>query len=165
MSCPGWTSPACSERRCAKPGRRQRLQTLGPWRGSPARRRLRPRTEQTARTVAPATRCNDVARSRVAGRGSTSLAPCTLRRQGGECGSGQIKPRGSRRPQPDATSRGSASLLESLASKIGEPQASAAGLARAQLSRLCWKPKVSPRGLPHSLSMGRGCRAIIRLQQ
>jgi CheY-like chemotaxis protein len=35
--------------------------SLGPWRGSPARRRVRPRADQTARTAAPATRCNDVA--------------------------------------------------------------------------------------------------------
>jgi hypothetical protein len=45
-----------------EPGRRQRFQSLGPWRASPARRRGRQRAEQTAKTAAPATRCNDVAR-------------------------------------------------------------------------------------------------------
>ena len=47
---------------CAEPGRRQRFQSLGPWRGSRARRRVRQRADQTARTAAPATRCNAVAR-------------------------------------------------------------------------------------------------------
>jgi hypothetical protein len=40
-----------------------------------------------------------------------SVGPGEARRQGGECGSGQIKPREPGRPQPDATTfRGSASF-------------------------------------------------------
>jgi hypothetical protein len=49
------------QRRCAEPGRRHSFQSVGPWRGSPARRKVRPRADQTARIAAPATRCNDVA--------------------------------------------------------------------------------------------------------
>ena len=45
---------------CAEPGRRPRFESLGPGRGSPATRRVRPRPDQSARPAAPATRCNDV---------------------------------------------------------------------------------------------------------
>jgi hypothetical protein len=58
-----------------------------------------------------ATRCNDVARSRVAGSAFSRLGFGAARRQGGECGQGQSKPREPQRPQPDATTlRGSASF-------------------------------------------------------
>ena len=45
-----------------------------------------------------ATRCNDVARSRVAGSVSIRLDPGAVRGLSGECGQGQIKPREPQRP-------------------------------------------------------------------
>jgi hypothetical protein len=53
---------AILQRRSAEPGRRPRFDIAGPWRGSPARRRVRQRAERTARTAAPQTRRNAVAR-------------------------------------------------------------------------------------------------------
>jgi hypothetical protein len=50
------------QRRCAERGRRQRFDVAWPWRGSSVRRRMRQRADQTVRTAAPVTRCNDVAR-------------------------------------------------------------------------------------------------------
>jgi hypothetical protein len=58
-----------------------------------------------------ATRCNDVARSRVAGSAFSRLGFGEARRQGCVRGIGRIKPREPRRPQPDATTlRGWASF-------------------------------------------------------
>ena len=55
-----------------------------------------------------------VGENRVAGSASTSLGPWRARRQGGEYGNGEIKPREPRRPQPDATTlRGLASFAVS----------------------------------------------------
>src|SRR6478736_5078462 len=75
-----------------------------------------------AATASSATRCNDVARSRVAGSPFSRSGPGEARRQGGECGSGQIKPREPGRPQPDATTFcGSASFAISPGRRISRP--------------------------------------------
>jgi hypothetical protein len=50
------------QRRCAEPRRQHRLRCFSPWRASSTGRECGSGADQTARTAAPATRCNDVAR-------------------------------------------------------------------------------------------------------
>jgi hypothetical protein len=120
--------------------------SLGTWRGSRARR-----------SIPPATLCNDVARSRVAGSASTSRGSGEARRQGGERGNGQSKPREPRRPQPDATTlRGAGSpaafpIARTLAWLAGKAESAAASRsnrenrgARNPMQRRCADRPDSP---------------------
>jgi hypothetical protein len=49
------------QRRCAEPRRQHRFRCFSPWRASSTGRECGSGADQTARTAAPATRCNDVA--------------------------------------------------------------------------------------------------------